>query len=73
MVGRQGETMAGMRVILEWIHRALRRAEPDRPGTVETKMHALRDAARHEFPTADIQEMLREIESEYIPRGDSSR
>ena len=28
-------------------------------------MRALREAARHEFPTGDIQEMLREVESQY--------
>ena len=38
-----------------------------RPGagesTVERKLRAIREAAKYEFPTADIEDMLREIET----------
>ena len=33
----------------------------DREATVERKLRAIRKAAKHEFPTADIEDMLREI------------
>lgn len=37
-----------------------------RPGagesTVERKLRAIREAAKHEFPTADIEDMAREID-----------
>ena len=32
------------------------------PATVEAKLRAIAEAARHEFPTADIDVMLQEIE-----------
>lgn len=35
----------------------------DRDATVERKLRAIREAAKHEFPTADIEDMLREIEA----------
>jgi hypothetical protein len=30
--------------------------------TVERKLRAIREASKHEFPTADIEDMLREID-----------
>lgn len=33
-----------------------------RESTVERKLRAIREAAKHEFPTADIEDMLREID-----------
>jgi hypothetical protein len=50
----------------EWVRQALglaRRPEPQAPGS--KKLAAIREAVRHEFPTADIQHMLAEIESGY--------
>ena len=47
----------------EWVRQALRKARIDTAGTIDAKMRALVDASRHEFPTADIQEMLQEVES----------
>ena len=41
---------------------ALRKARADNPGTVEAKLRAIADGSRHEFPTADIDDMLEEIE-----------
>ena len=49
--------------LAEWVRQALRQARSDHPGTVETKLRVIADASRHEFPTADIEVMLREIEA----------
>ena len=54
--------------VAEWVRRALRaarRREPSRDA--ERKLAALRAAARHAFPTADIAQMLAEIEHGYLP------
>ena len=45
----------------EWVRQALRKARADRRGTVEAKLRAIANATRHEFPTADIDDMLEEI------------
>ena len=53
----------GQRVTLaEWVRQALRKAKVDQPRTSDAKLRAIVDASRHEFPTADIDVMLREIE-----------
>ena len=49
--------------LAEWVRQALRKAKQDEPATMEAKLRAIADASRHEFPTADIEIMLREIES----------
>ena len=49
--------------VAEWVRQALRRARSDHPGTVESKLQAIADASRHQFPTADIDVMLREMEA----------
>ena len=49
--------------LAEWVRQALRRARSDHPGTVAAKLRVIADASRHEFPTADIEVMLREIEA----------
>jgi hypothetical protein len=50
----------------EWVRRTLREARRHEPrGDIDSKLHAVRAAARHEFPTADIDEMLAEIERGY--------
>ncbi|MCX7962646.1 MAG: ribbon-helix-helix protein, CopG family [Burkholderiales bacterium] len=49
--------------VAEWVRRALRaarRAEPARDAG--RKLAAIRAAARHAYPTADIERMLAEIE-----------
>ena len=46
--------------VAEWVRQALRTARADHPGTAEAKLRAIADAARHQFPTADIDTMLRE-------------
>ena len=54
---RQRVTMA------EWVRQALRKARFEHPGSVETKLRAIAEASRHQFPTADISDMLEEIEA----------
>jgi hypothetical protein len=50
----------------EWVRRTLREARMRRPIVDrETKLKAIREAAQYSFPTADIDQMLREIERGY--------
>ena len=49
--------------IAEWVRQALREARRGPAGRVETKLRALAEASSHEFPTGDIDEMLREIDA----------
>ena len=50
----------------EWVRRALRAARSCQPLTApEAKLKAIRKAAEYSFPTADIQDMLAEIEQGY--------
>lgn len=58
---RQGLTVS------EWVRRALRHARHGEPtAPVEHKLAAVRAAASHAFPTAEIDEMLGEIERGYL-------
>jgi hypothetical protein len=53
--------------IAEWVRQALagaRRREP--VGDVSKKLEITRAAAKHEFPTSDIDTMLAEIEQGYL-------
>ena len=45
------------------VRRTLRRASGHHQRTIDAKLRAIAKASRHEFPTADIEDMLREIES----------
>jgi hypothetical protein len=50
----------------EWARRALREVRHRVPSkSPEEKLNALRRAAEHSFPTADIDQMLQEIEQGY--------
>ena len=50
----------------EWVRRVLREARAHRPANdPETRLKAIRRAAEHSFPTADIEQMLKEIEQGY--------
>jgi hypothetical protein len=49
--------------VAEWVRQALRKVRNDHPGSIDAKLRAIADASRHEFPTADIDVMLQEIES----------
>lgn len=55
--------------VAEWVRQALRSARRREPlGTSNTKLDAVRRAAAHAFPTADVDQMLREIEIGYLDR-----
>lgn len=50
----------------EWVRRVLREARSQRPAQeTEAKLKAVRKAAQYAFPTADIKQMLAEIERGY--------
>ena len=49
--------------VSEWVRRTLREAREREPaGDLEAKLGAIRTAAWYEFPTADIEQMLEEID-----------
>ena len=49
--------------LAEWVRRILRSACTEEPGgDVSRKLEAIRAAARHSFPTADIEQMLAEVD-----------
>lgn len=55
--------------VAEWVRQALRAARQREPRSdVERKLEGIRAAARHGFPTADIDQMLAEIERGYLGR-----
>jgi len=50
----------------EWARQTLRAAKAQQPTVeAERKLAAIREAARHSFPTADLAQMLAEIERGY--------
>ncbi|MCY4025370.1 MAG: antitoxin [Acidobacteria bacterium] len=50
----------------EWVRQKLRQAARQQAsGGADRKLAAIRAAARNDFPTADVDQMLREIESGY--------
>jgi hypothetical protein len=56
--------------VAEWVRQALRAARRREPGgDVAKKLDAVRAAARHTFPTADIDQMLAEVERGYTGGG----
>ncbi len=63
----QGVARRQRLTVAEWVRQALRKARDDHPGTVEVKLRAIADASRLQFPTADIEDMLREIEAGQSP------
>ena len=53
--------------VAEWVRQALRRARRDEPsGDPRKKLAAIRAAGRGDSPTADIDQMLVEIEGGYL-------
>lgn len=53
--------------LAEWVRQALRDACREEPeGDLDRKLATVRASALHEFPTADIDDMLGEIESGYL-------
>ena len=58
--GREGLTLSA------WVLRTLHEARRRQPrGELAGKLAAVRVAARHDFPTADIDQMLAEVDSGY--------
>jgi hypothetical protein len=56
----------------EWVRQALRKAQRAEPrADARKKMAVVREAAAHAFPTADIDQMLAEIERGYLDDGTS--
>ena len=51
--------------VAAWVRQALRQARSDDAGTIDAKLRAIAEASRHSFPTADIEDMLQEIEAGY--------
>lgn len=51
--------------VAAWVRQALRQARSDDAGTIDAKLRAIAEASRHSFPTADIDDMLQEIEAGY--------
>ncbi len=52
----------------EWVRRVLREARSKRPvHEPQSKLKAVRKAAGYSFPTAEIEQMLAEIERGYQP------
>jgi len=53
--------------VAEWVRQALRTARKDEPAIdSKRKLHVVREAARGAYPTADIRQMLTEIEHGYV-------
>lgn len=54
----------------EWVRQALRAARRSQPkGETAKKLAVVRSAASHDFPTADIDRMLHDIERGYLGSG----
>jgi hypothetical protein len=52
--------------VAEWVRQVLRAARKgESAGDPAQKLDAIRTASRHSFPTADVDEMLAQIESGY--------
>ena len=55
--------------VAEWVRQVLRAARRgESTGDPDRKIQAIRAAARHSFPSGDIQGMLEEIEAGYAGR-----
>ncbi|MGH7265550.1 MAG: antitoxin [Candidatus Rokuibacteriota bacterium] len=53
--------------VAEWVRQALRAARRREPaGDGDTKIGVIRAAARHAFPSGDIEQLLGEIERGYV-------
>ncbi len=59
----QGAARKQRLTLAEYVRQVLRQATRGHHGTMEAKLRVIADASRHEFPTADIEVMLREIEA----------
>jgi hypothetical protein len=66
---RRAARHAGL-TMSEWVRQALRDARAESPGDPARKLAVIRVAARHDFPSADVGQMLAEIESGYAGPAD---
>jgi hypothetical protein len=58
--------------VSEWVREAIRSARSRYPvKDTGPKLAAVREAARHSYPTGDISEMLADIERGYLGSGDA--
>ena len=56
--------------VAEWVRQALRHARRDEPARdPRRKLAAVREAVRGAYPTADVPQMLSEIEGGYVTDG----
>lgn len=56
--------------VAEWVRQALRAARRRAPtADPRRKIESIRAAARHSFPSPDMEQMLAEIESGYLDTG----
>lgn len=58
--------------VAQWVRQALRAARRREPaGDAATKIAVVRAAARHAFPSGDIEQILADVERGYVvePRG----
>ena len=61
---------ANRMTVAEWVRQALRAARRrESSGNVERKLAAIRAAARHSFPTGDVEQLNEEIERGYRGTG----
>jgi hypothetical protein len=59
--------------VAEWVRQALRRARQEEPVMdTKRKLAVVREAARGSYPTADIEQMLAEIERGYMDDSSAS-
>ena len=57
--------------VAEWVRQALRAASRREPlGDASARLASIRAAARHAFPTGDIDQVLAEIERGYLGQED---
>ncbi|WP_419840436.1 antitoxin [Candidatus Poriferisodalis sp.] len=62
----QGAARVCHLTVAEWVRQAMRKALSDMgqpPDPAATRLRAIAEASQHEFPTADIDGMLRDIEA----------
>ncbi len=65
---------ASRMTVAEWVRQALRAARARTPSTdAAKKLDTIRAAARFTLPTADIDQMLQEIERGYLGKTPQSR
>lgn len=49
--------------VAEWVRQSLRKARYDQARDVDLKLRTIAEAVRYEYPTADIDVMLEEIDA----------